>query len=193
MSFEKIKETILKDAKAEAEKIIKAAEEKAEAVLKKGKLKIDREIEETFLKEKDKIDSRIRGEKGEVLSTATNEVLALKNSILHKIFDEAQKLILKDKKRYHTWIENSLDSLSIEDKEKVELICRKADKAFIEKLVKSKKLNVKIKISEELGGGGFRISGKKWDFDFTVESKLENMKEYHRPEIARKIFNYEVK
>ena len=193
MSLQKIKDTILSDAKKDAEKIINEARVRVQGKLIQEKTKTEEALNEKYTR----VEKTLEDEKNRELSIqCTNhrmEILRLKNSIIGKVFARAVDKFISDKEYWNAmkkWLKevdepgrifvNSRDLDSINQ----ELFNKSTEEDELKGLntdLVVEKVSINIK-------GGFILKTSKYEIDRTLDSILSNLKTEIAPLIARELF-----
>lgn len=192
MGDNKIREKILKDAKKDAEKIINEAKIKAEEILKEAKKRV-KEIE----KETEALASEAkRKEMERRLSEARMEnrktLLQEKRRILDSVFEEVKKRLLSLKKsEYINFVARLIKEEMTEDN--LAFILAEGDvkrfgKGIFHEILK--KLNFKDNTTFKTGifDGGCILKKEEYEFNATVDTILDRVKERLESELAKTLF-----
>jgi vacuolar-type H+-ATPase subunit E/Vma4 len=187
MSLKRIKETILSDAKKEAEGIIEDAKERFQEKIIREKSKIEEGLREKYTR----LGKKLEEEKNrELIQRRTNykmELLNIKNNIIEEVFEKAaDKFIMSEDyvRTMERWLKN-IDSpghilVNTRDSRwfNSEFISKTSNK---DNLVVDKK-NIDIK-------GGFILKTARFEIDHTLDSILDNLRTELTPLIAKKLFS----
>lgn len=194
MSLEKIKESIIKDALAEANKIREDYENKSRQLLSDEEKKID-----CFLKEN--LDKMIRAKEENkermifnLKSELNTKILEEKNLLLKSLFNSVGDHIAHlEEKAYLQFIEDGLRKSFTKDFN--EIIFNERDKKrlnqnFINNLLKKEKFDGELKISEQTAeiSGGFILKGEKVILDMSIENTISKLKEDLESEVSKILF-----
>ncbi len=193
MSLQKIKDTILSDAKKDAGKIIEEARVRVQEKLNYKKTKTEEALNEKYARFEKTLEDEINRELSIQCTNHRMEVLRLKNSIIGKVFARAVDKFISDKEYWNTmkkWLRdvdepgrifvNSRDL----DRINQELFNREAEEDEFKNLdadlvVEKKSINIK---------GGFILKTTKYEIDRTLDTILSNLKTEIAPLIAKELF-----
>ncbi len=198
MSLNRIKDTILSDARKEAERIIKEADECIREKLIHEKTKIEEALREKYIKLNKKLEE---GKNMELTKQRTNyrmELLGIKNNIIEEIFKKAVDKFISDEEYWCTmkrWLKdiNETGRIFVNARDSSRL-----NQEFINKISRENELTRPNKHSERDGlvvdkknidvKGGFILKAVRFEIDRTLDTILSNLRVELTPLIAKKMF-----
>lgn len=189
MALSDIINKILEEAQKKAAEILKAAEEE----IAKYKTEIEQDKKQQEVEFLEKMDLKKKNIDRKMDTTINmeerNQVLKVKQSLIHETFDKAVEAICKvADSEYKTILENLLKASSIQDYKSGSLVPAKGKSAVTKELVA--KINPQITVMEEGDfKGGFIFQGDKLEIDSTIESiVLKNLKPSIESDVAKLLF-----
>lgn len=188
MSVQEITQKIIADAEEAASRIIQGAELEAKRIAEETE-NSKKNIKEAAERETKKI---LEEEKKKAISRANQESRQRINSARRKILNAAYEKALKDlsslpDEEYDKTLEKIL--LKLDDKEKITafIVPETRKDVSIRVLARKGVHQNKVKSSKEFSGG-IKAEGENFEYDFTFENLIKNLKESKETEIALKIF-----
>lgn len=186
MSLKRIKDSILTDAKEEAEAIIKDAKERLQERLSYERSRIEECLKEKYARLSKKLED---DKKREITVQRTNyrmELLMIKNRIIEEIFKKAEERFISDEQYWRTmekWLGAIKESGRIFVNEKDS---RRFNQEFVSKVSKKEGLVVdKEHIDIK---GGFILKTARFELDRTLDTILLNLRYEMSPLIAKELF-----
>ncbi len=186
MSLKRIKDSILTDAKKEAERIIEDAKERFREKTRYEKSKIEEGLKETYTRLGKKFEE---DKKRELIEQRTNyrmELLRIKNNIIEEIFKKAEERFISDEQYWRSikkWLKDINETGQI-------LVNTRDSKRFKSEFVNkiSKKGNLVVDKKHIDIKGGFILKTARFETDRTLDTILGNLRIELEPLIAEKLF-----
>ena len=195
--IDNIKGRILADAETKVNDIIKEAEKKAETIVSKAKDKAFDKANEIEQKSQYEANERKRIIHSMVELGIRKDVLAAKQVVLCKVFDEARNRINKLPKDEYEKILISMLMETIESGDE-EIIMSKNDSDrispdFVQKVKgefekAGKSVDIKITMEDVDFGGGFIIKGKGIEINNSFDAILKMRRDEIEPIVAELLF-----
>ncbi len=197
MSVERIKNTIIGEAEAEAEKLVEQAQSEKEDKLTKGRSKIDSDFQRRFEQAEKKLKQEAERKVMQKRSQHNLELLKKRNELLNSVFEKAaEHLTNLDDEAYRNMLSEWAQQLP--DGIQGEILCNSSDAERLMPLVKDLNKDrdkdaelTLVEDTEVVSGMVFR--SQNFELDMTVRSKLNEMREELTPEVAAIIFPPSVK
>jgi vacuolar-type H+-ATPase subunit E/Vma4 len=186
MSLKRIKESILADAKKEAERIIEDAKERFQEKARYEKSK----IEEGFSGKYTRLGKKLEEDKKrELIEQRTNyrmELLRIKNNIIEEIFKKTEERFVSDEQYWRSmekWLKDINETGQI-------LVNTRDSKRFNSGFVNniSKKDNLVLDKKPIDIKGGFILKTGRFEIDHTLDTILGNLRIELEPLIAKELF-----
>ncbi|MFQ5965248.1 MAG: V-type ATP synthase subunit E [Candidatus Scalinduaceae bacterium] len=186
MSLERIKDSILNDAKKEAEIIIKDAKERFQEKIIQERDKIEEGFKEKYLK----LSKKLKEDKNrKLIKQATNykmELLHIKNNIIEEVFKKAADKFMSDEEYWRAmekWLKdiNEPGRIFVNVKDS-----RRLKQELINRILKNDEIvmdnnNIDTK-------GGFVFKTARFEIDHTMDTILSNLRTELTPLIAKELF-----
>jgi V/A-type H+-transporting ATPase subunit E len=197
MSLEKIKKSILEEAKKEADHIFHESQRKKASVQAEAEENAQKEYQKRIEEEKDTLARDEERFRLECRALTSSEILRLKNRLLDEVFEKAAEEIARlDDRRYHDFIAKYLQAhlsnifhtivIGPQDRKRI-------SNDWISKIARSAKQPVKhnshfnIIISHDISGG-FILKGDKIEIDCSLKQLLDDKKEELKLRISQALF-----
>jgi len=194
MSFEKVESAVTAEARADADKILAEARKESEELMGRFREESQKILEEAIHQAEVASARETARQLGLARHEGRLEVLNAKNSVIDDIFRKVDdKLRSLDKKDYMTLIEGWIRSMSPE-------ICGTLRVSPKDAEIYSREFLMRINSGRPLQGaftavvedntidGGFIIEGDTYTVDFTLDRKLNELRESIAGELARELF-----
>ena len=187
MSLERIKDTIISDARKEVESIIENAKERLREMIVREKIKLEELLEEKYAKVSKKLEE---DKNRELTSQRTNykmKILDIKNNMIEDVFEKASDKFVSNNEEYkrimERWFQgiNGPGCIHVNSRDFVHI-----NQGIIGKNLKKNKLEVDREVIDIKGG--FILKTAKYEVDHTLDSILGNLRIELTPIIARELF-----
>ncbi|MBO1224164.1 MAG: V-type ATP synthase subunit E [Candidatus Scalindua sediminis] len=187
MSLKRIKNSILTDAKKEAERIVEDAKERLQEKVRDEKSKIEEGLKEKYTRLGKKLEE---DKKRELIEQRTNYrmgLLGIKNNIIEEIFKKAEEKFISDEQYWRSmekWLKDINDAGQI-------LVNTRDSKRFNSEFINknSKKDNLVLDKKNIDIKGGFILRTARFEIDHTLDTILSNLRIELAPLIARELFS----
>jgi V/A-type H+/Na+-transporting ATPase subunit E len=186
MSLKRIKDSILTDAKKEAEGIIKDAKERLQERVSYERSKIEECLREKYTS----LSKRIEEDKKRALTEQrTNygmELLRVKNNIIEEIFKKAEEKFISEEQYWpimEKWLGDIKESGRVFVNEKDS---RRFNEGFVSRI--SKKDGFVVDQNHIDIKGGFILKTDRYELDRTLDTILLNLRDEMSPLIAKELF-----
>lgn len=189
MSLETIKKKILEEADGEKKKILDEGHSKAEKIKKEVEKKIE-VLRQKFQEEVEKLQKealeRIRNQ---TESQARNNILEKKQELISEVFKQALvKLSQESRKERERLLDKFLEDARKDLTGGCVISSTKRDREILQKLVdKYKGFKLDEKAAE--GQGGFVVSSKEIEQDYTYDNVILEARERLESEVAKILFS----
>lgn len=186
MSLKRIKDSILNDAKNEAEELIKVTENDFQKKIENEKINIEEFFKKKFIKTKKELEEEINRKLTEQRINYKMEILDLKNRVIENVFNSAVNKFISDEKYFKTmemWLKDIKEPCVI-------FMNARDSKWFKNIFVKKLSGNDEIKLNNENIDikGGFILKTDRFEIDHSLEHVLSNLKLELSPLIVSKLF-----
>lgn len=193
MADNKIRDKILKDAKIEADRIIAEAREESNKILSEAKKQVSEIEKETQRIAENAKRKEMERKLAEVRMETRRTLLSEKRKTLDAVFEEAKKKLLSLKKdEYINFITNRIKNEKW-DGESTLILSQRDVNRFGENIFDEilRKLAVGKKIKKEVANfeGGCILKKEKYEFNATIDTILDNLKERLETKLAHLLFD----
>lgn len=194
MSVDRIKESILAEARAEAEKIVSAAQREHDEALNERKSALDAEFSRRREEARQKIEQEANRDVMQVRMGKNFEILKKRNAVLDELFEKAaEKFTQLSDDEYRSVVENWMKDIPSDMAG--EVLCNEKDEQRLAKLVE--KLNSKrpdgakleLKKHDRPLRGGVIFRSEKFEVDLTLDSRLATLRSEIAPGVAEILFD----
>jgi len=186
MEIEKLKGSLLSEAKAEAEKIVEAAEADAKAMLSEEKAKLsalkseaEKNVEKTLEEQRNERIAWGRLEAKRVLAEAREDAI---KGVIELFFDELKNV--RKTPEYKKFLKKSLPDAAKELGKGTRVHIIKGDRSALPRMNGTKV----VEDLKGLGGALLESSDGKIRIDLTIETLFESRRDELRKEIYDKLF-----
>jgi vacuolar-type H+-ATPase subunit E/Vma4 len=186
MEIEKLKGSLLSEAKADADKIVSSAESDAKAMLLEERAKLsalkseaEKSVEKMLAEQSNERVAWARLEAKRVLAEAREDAI---KGVIERFFDELKKV--RKTPEYKRFLKNSVPSASKELGKGAAVHIVKGDKPALPKMNG-------VRVVEDLkglGGALVESSDGKIRIDLTLETQFESRRDELRKSISDKLF-----
>ncbi|MFQ5714800.1 MAG: V-type ATP synthase subunit E [Candidatus Scalinduaceae bacterium] len=186
MSLKRIKNSILTDAKKEAERIIEDAKERLQERVRDEKSKIEEGLKEKYTRLGKKLEEDKKRELIEQRTNCRMELLGIKNNTIEEIFKKAEEKFISDEQYWRSmekWLKgiNETGRILVSTRDS-----KRFNSEFINKI--SKKDNLVVDKKHIDIKGGFILKTGRFEIDRTLDTILGNLRIELEPLIAEKLF-----
>lgn len=194
MSLEKIRQSVLAEARAEADHIMKNAEKKVSAAMHAQKEQIERESERYYNVSVQAIEDDYRRKLVQYKGISGKQILEKRNIILDSIFEKAKETILNfPDEEYRSFIARLIDKIAGSGGGRLHIHPHERD-IFLKILTdinggrdadKRITLDESHPLNEQ---GGFVFIGAEYEVDQTLRTMLKDIEQEMLPVIAKELF-----
>lgn len=193
MSLEKVKKSVLDEAKAEAEKIKEAAEKKAAAQFAEAEERLKREHGGRLARGLQEIDEKAALEVQRARTEKAKQILALKNEAINRVFEAArERLKALPQAEYERLLTGWL--VAMDPAENGEVVFNRKDRESVASGVVAQ-ANQQLgreayRLSAQTLGidGGFMFRAETFELDRTFDTMLKQLRSEMVSDLAAEMF-----
>lgn len=189
MSIENIQKKILESARAEAEAIVSKARTEAAERLQSAQAAEERRTAEMLNAARAALEQEFEQEVTATRAAIRLQILSLKAGLLEDAFARAVERIVGDRMGdYASWLARQVDAVrNLEGR----IVPAPEDRKAIEALLAPHERG-RLELAEENAPirGGFLLEGKLFDADFSLDTRLAEVRAALLPELADRAFSW---
>lgn len=188
MALSNVEQAVLQKAEDEVKKILDEGGRAAKAYFERQAARMQEEYERRVEATRHELEGELERETGAKEAGNRLELLKFKNAIIEEVFEKAVKGVrtLPDN-AYAAWVKAQV--ARVPQMKQAMLAANAEDQALLKEAVAAAN-RPELKISSEPANitGGFLVQGAQVDFDFSVESLMDTLRETLTEETSRKLF-----
>jgi len=197
MSLERIREAVLAEARAEAQKIESEARKRHEEELRNARENLEAEFSRRLERAKHGAERESRRQTMARRAEHNHRLLKQRNAILDDLFRRAAEAVkdLPDEE-YRSVLEKWMRELPKDIGG--EVVCAEADESrlapLVEKLNRARSPEARLKLTCRGSGSGAGVvfRTEKFEIDLSLDSRLQQLREDLAPEVSSMLFSDDV-
>ena len=190
MSLEKIKETVLAKARAEAEALLAEARKAADSAARQGESRLRADHQHRVQGMQTELGSGVDRELAAREAELRRDLLEHQNKVLDELFEQVLDAIVnRPDSGYRAWLGRQLAAAASIGSGRI--VCNERDRAAVGELLAGVQGSPELSDENADIVGGFLLEGDRFDLDFSVDTLVAALRKELLPSISAELFRSE--